>query len=79
MAASVHSYRKSRLESRAQQRAEYKILFAASFVLFFIGSLIARAAGLLRLPFVSRRTERKSLVAEARDAANSVLPYAFMG
>lgn len=71
--------RKSRLETRAREKAEYKMIFALSFAFFLVGSAIARALGLLKLPFVSRQKRNKSIVQEARDAANSVLPYAFMG
>ena len=79
MALTYSASRRNRLESREREKLEYKIIFALSFVFFLIGSVLARAAGLLTLPFLEKRAPRKSLMNEARDAANSVLPYAFMG
>lgn len=79
MALTYSTERKSRLESRARARAEYRMIFALSFVFFLIGSALARAIGVLQLPFIEKRAPKKSLINEARDAANSVLPYAFMG
>lgn len=79
MALTFSEARKSRVESRERARAEYKLIFALSFPLFLIGTLFARAAGLVRFPFFAKRKPAKSLMMEARDSANSVLPYAFMG
>ncbi len=79
MALTFNEDRRSRLESRERARAEYKMIFALTFPFFLIGTLFARAADLVRLPFFARRKPTKSLMTEARDTANSVLPYAFMG
>lgn len=79
MAMTYTRQRKSRLESRARDRAEYKMIFAVSFAFFIVLSALARVVGLIQLPFIGSRRPRKSLVEEARESANSVLPYAFMG
>jgi hypothetical protein len=79
MALDYMNPRRSRLESRERDRAEYKMIFFLGFALFLVGALLARAVRLLQIPFFGPRPPRKSLVAEAREAANSILPYAFMG
>jgi hypothetical protein len=79
MALTFSKDRRSRLESRKRARAEYKMIFALSFPFFLIGALFARPADYVRLPFFAKRKPTKSLMTDARDSANCVLPYAFMG
>ena len=79
MAMTYPTQRKSRLESRSRDRAEYKLIFAVSFAFFLLLSIVARTVRVIQIPFIGRSAPRKSLVAEASEAANSVLPYAFMG
>ncbi|MBU1211814.1 MAG: hypothetical protein KJ587_11145 [Alphaproteobacteria bacterium] len=79
MAMTYMTEHKSRLESRERAKAEYRMIFALSFAFFLVLAVLARIAGLIQLPFSGPRERRKPLVVEAREAANSVLPYAFMG
>lgn len=79
MAMTYTTERRSRLESRARDRAEYKMIFAMSFAFFLVLTALARLISLVQVPFRGPLRPRKSIVAEAREAADSVLPYAFMG
>lgn len=79
MAITYTPERKSRIESRERTKAQYKLIFALSFAFFLLPSALARIVDLVKSPFLGPRKARKSIFAEAREAANSVLPYAFMG
>ncbi len=58
---------------RAREAKEFRLIFLATFPLFL-------AAGLVRRAFAPRRSnsQRKSVFAEARAAANTCIPFAFM-
>lgn len=79
MAMTYKSERKLRLESRARDRAEYKMILAITFAFFVVHAVLARVFALFRLPFEGPGPKRKTIIAEAWESANSVLPYAFMG
>ena len=62
-------------DMRARHRAEareFRLMFYAAFLLFLIAGLFKRIVLSLG------GTGRRSLVAEARAAANTCLPFAFM-
>ena len=57
---------------RAREAKEFRLMFLATFPLFLAAGLVTRALS-------SRRGgERKSVFAEARAAANTCIPFAFM-
>ncbi|MFZ1108190.1 MAG: hypothetical protein WAN43_07580 [Rhodomicrobium sp.] len=58
---------------RAREAKEFRLMLIATFPLFL-------AAGLLGRALSPRRTanQRKSIFAEARAAANTCIPFAFM-
>lgn len=64
------------LPSRARQQEawEYRLLFAACFPVFLTAAVAARL-----LPGQRRGRYRLSILGEARAAANTLIPYAFMG
>ncbi len=57
---------------RAREAKEFRLIFLATFPLFLAAGLVTRA--------FSRRgsSQRKSVFAEARAAANTCIPFAFM-
>jgi hypothetical protein len=62
-------------DMRARHRAEareFRLMFYAAFLLFLIAGLFKRIV----LPL--GEAQRKPLIAEARAAANTCLPFAFM-
>lgn len=60
-------------KARKEEALEYRLLYAVSFGLFLLAALVARA-----LPF-GRRPGGPSIVGEARTAASTCIPFAFMG
>ncbi len=79
MSSALQTSRASRLKSRRNAEAEYRVIFGLSLPFFFIAVLLARAFRLVQSPLTNDETSGKSLIQEARDQANSTLPYAFMG
>ena len=57
---------------RAREATEFRALFVAAFPLFLAAGLVKRA-----LPSQTPG-KRKSVIAEARAAANTCIPFAFM-
>ncbi len=58
---------------RAREAKEFRLMFLVTFPLFLVLGLVGRA--------VSTRgdaSKRKSIIAEARAAANTCIPFAFM-
>ena len=60
------------LRSRKDGTWEYRLIFGAMFIVFLVAALFERA-----LPRSWRRS--KSVFREAREAASTYAPYAFMG
>ncbi|MDX2288932.1 MAG: hypothetical protein NW217_08950 [Hyphomicrobiaceae bacterium] len=79
MSSATHTSRASRLKSRQNAEAEYRAIFVLSLPFFLLAVLLARAVRLIRSPIGGTEASGKSLIQEARDSANSTLPYAFMG
>ncbi|MBK1735215.1 hypothetical protein CKO15_07935 [Halorhodospira abdelmalekii] len=61
--------------ARRNEEMQYRLLLAVSFVVFLLGALIAR---LSPSHWRSRKSERRSIIEEARAAARTAIPYAFM-
>ncbi len=62
-----------RTKHRAGEAREFRLMFLLAFLLFF-------AAGAVKRVFhpLGKAARRKPLIAEARAAANTCLPFAFM-
>jgi len=64
------------LRARRDEQGEYRVLLAVSFAVFLIGALLSRLVpGRWRK---AQAHERRSVVAEARAAAQTAVPFAFM-
>jgi hypothetical protein len=75
MSVSAYQLQSSRPHAhiRAREAKEFRLMFIATFPLFLAAGLLGRA--------LSRRRgsdRRKSVFAEARAAANTCIPFAFM-
>ena len=71
----------SRQRSRglhAKNRIEFRLLFALAFMVFLAAGLVARLTPGWWLSD-DRSASRTSLIEEARTAAGSTIPFAFMG
>lgn len=62
----------SRRARRRGEEIEFRLIYAAAFPLFLAAAVLGRLAR----PMAERR---RSIIAEARAAADTVLPFAFMG
>ncbi len=61
---------------RSREEGEFRLIFLASFALFLFAALISRA-----MPWnwgKPRPGQPRSIIAEARAAANTAIPFAFM-
>ncbi len=58
---------------RAREAKEFRLMFLATFPLFLAAGLVTRALSPRR-----SNSQRKSVFAEARAAANTCIPFAFM-
>ncbi len=67
------------LRTLRQDRIEFRLFFVLCFPLFLLAAIVSRLLP-ARPAFTSGlRQKRKPVIAEARAAANTVLPFAFMG
>jgi hypothetical protein len=62
-------------ELRQRDRLEYSLLLWALFALFLVVALVGRLMPRAWRPFRSRG---KSVIGEAREAAHTIAPFAFM-
>ena len=62
-------------EIRQRDRLEFRLLLAALFVVFLPIAALGRLAPPAWRPF---HVKNKSVIGEAREAANTVAPFAFM-
>jgi hypothetical protein len=61
---------------RKNEAREFRLIFAVCFAVFLVAALVAR----LLAPFGARAAgPRRSIIDEARTAAQTSLPFAFMG
>ena len=67
----------ARRTSRRKDTSEYRLVYATCFVVFLVAAIISR---LLPWNWMSSgdHGKRPSIIDEARDAAKTALPYAFM-
>jgi len=79
MSIALETSPKSRIRSRRKAQSEYRVLFALSFALFLLPLMLARVVRWVKAPIFGSQEGGKSLFAEAREAANAALPYAFIG
>jgi hypothetical protein len=62
-----------------QDAKQFRRIFAVSVIVFLVVAIVARLFPRSLRPWASSADERKSVVAEAKDAANRFIPFAFMG
>lgn len=67
--------RQDLLELRQRDRLEFRVLLWATFLIFLPIALVCRALPKGMRPF---RCKGKSVIGEAREAANTLAPFAFM-
>ncbi|MCC3750950.1 MAG: hypothetical protein LLP51_06105 [Halorhodospira halophila] len=63
--------------ARRKEEAQYRLLMAVSFAVFLVGALLARLVP-ARWRAAQQKGERQSVIAEARAAAQTSVPFAFM-
>jgi hypothetical protein len=64
---------------RKEEALEFRLLYAVSFALFLVAAVIARLVPWHWRPFVRRQSGGLSIIGEARAAASTCIPFAFMG
>ncbi len=69
----------SHTKRRQQAQNEYRVIFALCFVVFLIALVPVRMSRWIARPLDPASRNKQSLFAEAREAANAALPYAFIG
>ena len=65
--------------TRKAQAGEFRLIFLASFVIFLLAGGVARLLPPRWRRRVPGQVSYKSLFGEARAAANTFVPFAFMG
>jgi hypothetical protein len=71
----------NRAARRREERFEYHLLYGCLFSIFLVGVAARRllvAVGLMSAP-VTLINQTTTVIQDARDAAGSAIPYAFMG
>jgi hypothetical protein len=63
----------------ADEAKQFQLIFVVSFVLFVVVVTVTRLLGLRWRPWPSGSEGRQSIIHEARAAANTFIPFAFMG
>ncbi|TPW29598.1 hypothetical protein [Pararhizobium mangrovi] len=69
---------KLRSSAFAEERREYRLLYAISFPLFAATAALSRILPEHLRPMAIENGHFWTVLADARNAAHSVLPYAFM-
>jgi hypothetical protein len=64
---------------RKEEAGEFRLIFVASFVIFLLVGLVSRFLPEHWRPVPAGLEGGKSLIGEARAAANTFVPFAFMG
>jgi len=58
---------------------DFRLIYIASFMIFFAGAVLGRLMPWRWLGWSSGSRRRGSIIGEARAAANTFTPFAFMG
>jgi hypothetical protein len=66
----------SSFSRQRHETIEFRVLFGVCFVIFLMAAIVARILHPWRL--VAKAGDRKSVVGEARSAAHTCIPFAFM-
>lgn len=66
-------------KSRHKDRVEYRLIFAAAFLVFLLASAIERLAPSRWSEKAAATAPRKTVVAQAKESASIAVGYAFMG
>lgn len=70
---------KSSEKSRHKDKVEYRLIFAAAFLVFLLASAIERLSPSRWSERADAAQARKSVVAQAKESASIAVGYAFMG
>jgi hypothetical protein len=65
----------SQTRSRDREALHYRLIYLVSVVIFLVPAMVGR---LMRWSGSSRDSSNKSIIGEARAAANTVVPFVFM-
>ncbi len=79
MAATVDSKRRSLSKFKRAESLEFRLIYIAAFVVFLIAATVERIVPLRRLLSGGAAGARKSILKQAKDAANTCAAYSFMG
>lgn len=76
MAFTMDNRPKSLSKFKRTESVEFRLIFAAAFAVFLIAATVER---MLPLGWLKRGQSRKSIIEQAKEAANTCAAYAFMG
>ncbi len=76
MAFTMDNRPKSLSKFKRTESLEFRLIFAAAFAVFLVAATVER---LLPLGWFKRGQSRKSIIEQAKEAANTCAAYAFMG
>jgi hypothetical protein len=76
MAHTVDAHRRSLSKFKRAESLEFRLIFVAAFVVFLVAAIVER---LLPITWLRRERPKKSIIQQAKDAANTCAAYAFMG
>jgi hypothetical protein len=79
MAVTTHSSRRSLSKFKRAESLEFRLIYIAAFVVFLIAATVERIVPLRRLLSGATAGARKSILEQAKDAANTCAAYSFMG
>jgi hypothetical protein len=79
MAVTADSRRRSFSKFKRAESLEFKLIYMAAFAVFLVAATVERIVPLRRLMLGSEAGTRKSILEQAKDAANTCAAYAFMG
>ncbi len=76
MAFTMDTRTRSLSKFKRTESLEFRLIFVAAFAVFLVAATVER---LLPLSWFTRGAARKSIVEQAKEAANTCAAYAFMG
>jgi hypothetical protein len=79
MALTMDQRRKTHSKFKRTESIEFRLIFAAAFVVFLAAAIVERLVPRRFFARVRPAGERKSIFEQAKGAANTCAAYAFMG
>jgi hypothetical protein len=71
--------RTSRSRLRQKEAIEFRLLFTVTFTVFLMAAAVSRLLPADWRPLPPQAGADRSIIGEAKAAANMIVPYAFMG